>query len=121
MTSEALLGHLPRRSEHGEGNRQIESRSFFTELRRSEIDGQAPVRPVQLRGSDATAHALLGLLAGAIRQADDRERRQSVLQVCFDLDAPRVETDQRMGDRPCEHVADASGEAVTCLSQLRAD
>jgi hypothetical protein len=41
--------------------------------------------------------------------------------VRLDLHAPGVETDQRMGDRPGEHFADASGEAVTCLSQIRAD
>ena len=67
------------------------------------------------------AHRLLSLLAGAVRQTDDRERGESVLQVRLDLHAPGVETDQRMSDRPCEHVADASGEAVTCLSHLRAD
>src|SRR5205085_11001546 len=45
---------------------------------------------------------------------------QPVLQVRLDLDAPGVKTDERMGDRPCEHLADASGEGVTCLSRLRA-
>jgi hypothetical protein len=35
--------------------------------------------------------------------------------VGFHFDAASVETDERMGDRPCEHLVDASGEGVTCL------
>src|SRR5204863_3696792 len=44
----------------------------------------------------------------------------AVLQMRLDLDPPGVETDERMGDRPCEHSADASGEALTNLLRLRA-
>ena len=75
---------------------------------------------MQLSRGDTAADALLRLLAGAVREADDRKRGQPVLQVRLDLDAPGVKTDERMGDRPCEHLADASGEGVTCLSRLRA-
>src|SRR5207302_4763657 len=102
------------------GDREIESRSLLAQLRGGEIHCKAPVRPVQLGRGDTATDTLLRLLAGAVGQADDRERRQPVLEVRLDLDAPCVETDERMGDRPCEHAADASGEVVTCPSRLRA-
>jgi hypothetical protein len=47
---------------------------------------------------------MLRFLTGAVGQADDRERRRTALQVRFDLDAARIEADERMRDRACEHV-----------------
>jgi hypothetical protein len=47
---------------------------------------------------------VLRFLAGAIGEADDRESRDTVLKVGFDLNGSRVEPDQRMSDGSCEHV-----------------
>ncbi len=118
VAAQAFLRHLPRGGQHGERDRQIKTRPLLAKLCRSEIDRQPPVRPVQLRGGDAAADALLRLLTGAVREPYDRERRQPVLQVRLDLDSTRVETDERVGDRPRKHPADASGEGVTCLSRV---
>ena len=48
---------------------------------------------------------MLRLLAGAVGQTHDREGRRPTLQVRFDLDAPRVEADEGVGECPGEHVA----------------
>ena len=54
---------------------------------------------------DARSHACLRLLARAISQADDGERRQPALDVRLDLDAAGIDTDERMRDSASEHVA----------------
>jgi len=90
VTAEALFGNLPRRREHRKRDREIESRSLLAQLCRREIHGEPPIGPVQLGRGDAATDALLGLLAGPVGQADDCERRQPVLEVRLDLDAPCV-------------------------------
>jgi hypothetical protein len=46
---------------------------------------------------------MLRLLAGAVRQADDGEARNAVLEMRLDLDPPGIEPHQGMGDGPREH------------------
>jgi hypothetical protein len=43
-------------------------------------------------------------LAGAVSEADDRERRQAPLEVCLHLHPASIEADKSMCDRPCKHV-----------------
>ena len=59
---------------------------------------------MELSGGDPAAYAVLRFLAGAIGEADDRESRDAVLKVGFDLNGSRVKPDQRMSDGSCEHV-----------------
>jgi hypothetical protein len=47
---------------------------------------------------------MLGFLASAIGETDDRESRNAVLKVGFDLDGSCVQPDQCMGHSSCEHV-----------------
>ena len=104
VLGEPLGRQLPRRSENRERDRKIESRSLLPQRRGREIDGDAPVeRPLERRRHDAAPHAVLRFLAGAIREADDREARDAGLQVRLDLDPARLEADECVGHRACEH------------------
>ena len=48
---------------------------------------------------------MLGLLARPVGEPDDRERRLlPAAQVGFDLDAARLEADERERDRAAEHL-----------------
>ena len=78
-------------------------------------------RPLELGGRDPRADALLRLLAGAVGQADDRERGHAELEVRLHLHPPRLEPDHGMGDRPRQHPIDASDVRVTCLCRKCAD
>ena len=105
MLRDAFRRHLPRGGQNGKGDRQVESRAFLAQLGRRQVDRDAMSWPLQLRGGNPAAHAMLRLLAGAVSQAYERECRQAVLKVRLDVDPARVEPDQRMRDRSCEHVA----------------
>jgi len=56
---------------------------------------------------------MLGLLAGAIREPDDREPGDTGLEMRLDLDLPWLETDESMSDRACEHSSDGRREGAT--------
>ena len=58
----------------------------------------------ELCGGDAATDAFLRLLAGAVRESDDREDRRTGLEERFDFDPSRVEPDERMGNRSGEHL-----------------
>src|SRR5262245_38395725 len=115
VSAKALLRYLPRGRKHRQGNGQIEARSLLAELGGSQVDRQPPEWPRQFRRCDAASYPLLRLLAGAIGQTDDRERREPILEMSLYLDAARIEADERVGDRPRQHAADASRESATYL------
>ena len=46
---------------------------------------------------------LTSIAAGAVGEPDDRERRQSPLEVRFNLHPAGVQPDKRVRDRSCEH------------------
>src|SRR5829696_3531760 len=104
--------NLVRGGEHRERDRQVEARSLLAQRRRREIDDDPlpPARPLELGGDDPAADALLRLLAGAVRQPDDREAGNPALQMGLHLDAAGVEPDEGMRDGSCEHDDDASPE-----------
>jgi hypothetical protein len=112
MPAERLGRHLPRSGEHGERDREVEARALLSQLRRRQVDGDPVSRPLQLGRRDPTANPVLRLLAGTICKPDDRERMQAVLEMRFYIDAARVEADQRVGDRPCEHVVTLDNESA---------
>ena len=105
MPCERIGRELLRCSEDGKRDREVEPRSLLPQPGGSEVDGEARTRPLELGRRDAAAYPVLRLLAGAVGQTHDREGRRATLQVRFDLDAPRVEADERVGDSPGEHVA----------------
>ena len=118
---EPLGRQLPRRSQNRQRDREVESRSLLSQRRGREVHGDAPVeRPLERRRHDAAPHAVLRLLAGAIRQADDREARDARLKVRLDLDLPRLEADECVGHRACEHRRHGAGKTVTDGDRLPA-
>ena len=62
---------------------------------------------------------MLGFLAGAIGEADDRQPRNAVLEVGLDLDGSCVQPDERMGHSSCEHVViEDNGAARMCVESV---
>ena len=104
VLQEALGRYLPRRGEERERDGQVEASTLLAERRRREVDGDPRLlRPLEQRRRDAAADAMLGLLAGAVGETDDRECRYPARQVHLDLDTPGVEADQREGDGAPDH------------------
>ena len=58
---------------------------------------------------------MLRLLAGAIREADDRESRQPAVEMGFHLVATGVEADERVRDGAREHPLHGRVPGLTCL------
>ena len=55
---------------------------------------------------------VLRFLTRTVREADDRETRDTGLEVRLHLDLPRLEADERVGNRACEHPPDGRREGV---------
>ena len=108
-----------------ESDRQVESRALLSQRRGCEVDGDpVPRGPRQHRVDDAAVHTVLGLLAGAVGEPDDRERGQIGRdEVRLDLDAARLEADDGGGDGACDHTSDATADpcAVSAVPILRRD
>ena len=85
--------HLVRGGEHRERDRQVEAGPFLAQRRRREVDGDRRRGPLELGRGDAAADALLRLLAGAVGEPDDRERRRPLRWRC-------ASTSTRRGSRP---------------------
>ena len=102
---ELVVRHLARRGEDGERDRQVVAGALLAQPGRREVDGDAAARELELGRRDPAADALPRLRARAVGQADDHERRDAVLDVGLDLDPPRLEADERMGDCACEHAS----------------
>ena len=74
VLGEALRRKLPRRREHGQRDREVEPRSLLPERSGREVHRDPAVqRPLEGGGDDPAPHAVLRLLAGAVREPDDRE------------------------------------------------
>ncbi len=110
MAGERSGRQLARRRQDGQGDRNVETGALLAQPGGSQVDGQPAARPLELGRGDAASNTMLRLLARAIRQSDDRERRSAALEVGFDLDAPRIEADQCVSDRAGEHVATLGDE-----------
>ena len=96
---------LLRGGENRERDRKVEPGSLLAQLGGREVDRDPAGREAQLGGGDPGADTLAGLLAGAVGKADDREAGDAVANVSLDVDPPRLEADERMRDRACEHAA----------------
>src|SRR5581483_293762 len=64
VPGERARWQLARSCEHGEGDRQIETRALLAQVGRSEVDGDPALRPLELRRGDSRSDTLLRLLAG---------------------------------------------------------
>src|SRR5581483_8866231 len=94
---------LPRSRQQSKRDREVETGAFLPQLGRCEVDGDAARREAQLGGGDPASDPLTRFLAGAIGEADDREAGNAVANVRLDVDASRLEADERMRDRACKH------------------
>ena len=56
---------------------------------------------------------MLRFLTCAVGQPDDGEARKAELEVGLDLDLPRLEADESVGDRACEHPVDGRHKIAT--------
>ena len=112
MAVQPLRGELTRRGEHGERDRQVEAGALLAQLGRREVDRQPAKGELELGGRDPAPDALLRLLARAVGETDDRERRDAVLDVRLHLDALWLEPDECMRDRACEHTATLATEVA---------
>jgi hypothetical protein len=104
MAGESSGGQLARRRQDGQSDRDVESGALLAQPGGSQVDGQSAARPLELGRGDAASNTMLRLLARAIGQPDDRERRSAALEVGFDLDAARIEANKGVSYRPGEHV-----------------
>ncbi len=95
------------------------------QIRRRQVDGDAPVRHPQAAVDDRGAHAILALLHDGFGQADDREARQAAAEVDFDAHERRFHAVLRTAQyrRPSPSLAscsDARGCAAReCRTLLR--
>ena len=115
-------GQLVVAGEHGERDRKVEPGALLAQRGGREVDGDLRLaRPREHRVDDAAVDAMLRLLAGAVGEPDDRERRQvGADEVRLYLDAARLEADDGSGEGACEHATDARRKAMPCLCRLRA-
>ena len=120
-----LGGHLPRRRQHRERDREVEARAFLAQTGRREVDRDPLQRPFELRGADAAANPVLRLGARPVGQPDDREARQAAVDVRLDLDPPRLEADEGVGDgareHSCERYAANQRSKLTIQRQMSID
>jgi hypothetical protein len=104
VSDETVGRDLPGRREDRERDREIEAGPFLPQLGGSEVDRDPAARPLELGGGDPAPYPLLRLLAGAVGEPDDGERRDAQLEVRLDLHASRVEADEGVRDGAGEHV-----------------
>ena len=107
---EGIARELLRRREERKRDRQVEAGALLAQLRRREVDRDPPRREAQLGSRDPGADSFPRLLAGAVGEADDREAGNAVTNVRLDVDPPRLETDESMGDRACKHASRLGAE-----------
>jgi hypothetical protein len=106
VLGQALRRDLPRGGEDCERDGEVETRPLLAKRGRSEVDGDSPfLRPLEQRRRDPGADPVLRLLAGAVGKADDRERGHAPRNERLHDDTARLEADEGVGDRTCEHTA----------------
>ena len=123
VLEQPLRRELVRAGEQRERDREVEARPLLAQRRGREVD-RDPVAagPRQHRVDDAAVDAVLRLLAGAVGEPDDRERRQVGRdEVRLDLDPARLEADDGGGEGAREHTTDATAERAPCLCRVCAE
>jgi len=103
VLGETLRRDLARSGEHRKRDRQVEAGPLLAETGGSEVDCDPPQRPLELSAPDPAPDALLGFLAGFVRQSDDHERRHATLQMSLHLDGAGLEPHEGMGDDARQH------------------
>jgi len=73
---ENIRGQLTRCGEDAQGNRQIKATAILGQIGWREIDGDSPLRHIELRTQQRGANAILAFLHRRFGQADDGHRGQ---------------------------------------------
>ena len=115
MLGQGVLRDLTGRGQDRERDREVERRPLFSQRRGSEVDRDPSQRPLQLRRGDPASDAVLGLLARAVGEADDRESRHAVFQMRLDLDTAGLEADERVREGAREHPLHGRVPGLACL------
>ena len=114
---EPLGWKLSRGAQYRKRDREVEAGTLLAQRRRREIDRDAPVvGPLERSGQHPAPHAVLRLLARPVGKADDREAGDSRLEVRLDLDLPRLEPDECMGDRRASTSATVAWRRATMVT-----
>ncbi len=95
LARERIRRELTARREDAERDRQIEPGGILGQLRRREVNGDAPRRKFESHVIQRSAHSIARFAHFRIRQADDVERRQPRTQVHLDGDFGRVDASER--------------------------
>lgn len=78
--------HLPGSRQHAQGNGQVEAAGLLGQVRRRQVDRDAPGREIEVGVLDGGAHPVARLLHLGFGQADDGEGGEPTGQVDFDAD-----------------------------------
>src|SRR3990172_1826550 len=85
-------GDLSRGSKDSQGNGEVITSTFFREVGRCEIDGDAPCREFELGVQYGPAHTILAFFDGSLGQADNRETGKTVGDMDLDSYQWRIDT-----------------------------
>ena len=77
-------GHLARRREYPDRDRQVEPGSVLAEARRSEVDDHAAERPLESGALDGRTHAVARVVHRRAGETGEDERRESATDVRLD-------------------------------------
>ena len=112
VLGEPLGRDLPRGGQDRQRDREVEARALLAQAGRRQVDGDPLQRPLELRRADAAPDPVLRLRARAVGEPDDREAGHAGVDVRLDLDAARLEADERVGDGAREHAPNVDGEGL---------
>ena len=113
VLGEPLRRNLARRGEHRKRDREVEPGPLLAQRGGCQVHGDPAVEgPFERSGHDAASNPVLGLLAGAVGEPDDREPGDTGLEMGLYLDAARLEADEGMSDRTREHPLDGTRGGV---------
>jgi hypothetical protein len=97
--------------EDAEREDEVEPGSLLAHVRRSKVRRDPLHRVVVAGVSDGTAHPVARLLHGGVRQPDDREHRESVVDVDLDADGNRIDAVEHRTPSAREHAQPFRGSS----------
>ena len=113
VAAQEVGGQLPRGDQQRDGDRQVEARPHLAQVGGRQVGRDPPERKLEARVDQRRPHPLARLAHRGVGQADDRERRQSAVDVELDLNAPGIDAEKREGPGDGEHEGEATGRART--------
>ena len=96
--------------DHTQRDRQIETGSFFFDVRRREVHRRASSRPIVPAIGNRGGDAVFAFLDRGVGQTNDDDRRQSARRVDLDLDFVGINAENRGGINFREHLREVGRE-----------